>query len=123
VADRIGRRPVAIIAFAWVVVISSLVGFSPNTVVFFLAFAAVGTASGSSGVIPAALLGDVAADQTTGTAVGIFRFAGDVGMTLGPFVAGVTATALGFPAAFAVSVAPCFVVVVMMARMPETLKR
>lgn len=122
-ADRLGRKPVGIVTFAWLVVIGSVIGLTSSVTVYFLLFAALGTASGSSGVIPTAMLGDLAPDQASGTAVGVFRFAGDVGMTLGPFIAGITANALGFPAAFAIAVVPSFIAMLMMTRMPETLKR
>ena len=123
VADRVGRRPVAVATFAWLVAIVSVLGLSSSTLVFFLLFAALGTASGSSGVIPTAMLADVVPDESSGTAVGVFRFAGDVGLTLGPLVAGLTANAVGFKASFAIAVAPSFVALLLLARMPETLKR
>jgi MFS family permease len=122
-ADRLGRKPVGIATFAWLVVIVSLVGLTTSRVLFFLVMAAVGTATGSSAVVPTAMLGDVAAKESSGTAVGVFRFAGDLGMTLGPLVAGLTTNALGFKAAFMTAVAPSVIALVMLARMPETLKR
>src|SRR5207237_9909596 len=66
-ADRLGRKPVAISTFAWLVVIISLIGFSPNRAIFFLVMAAVGTATGSSPVIPPAMLGDVGAGGSWGS--------------------------------------------------------
>src|SRR5439155_27095149 len=121
--DRMRRKPVAISTFAWLAVTISLVGSSPNRAIFFLVMAAVGTATGSSAVIPTAMLGDVAAKGSSGTAVGVFRFAGDLGMTLGPLAVGLTTNALGFKAAFPIAVLPCFIALVMMLSMPETLKR
>jgi len=122
-ADRLGRKPVGIATFAWLVVIVSVVGLTSSRLLFFIVMAGVGTATGSSGVIPTAMLGDVAAKESSGTAVGVFRFAGDLGMTLGPLVAGLTTNALGFKAAFMTAVAPSVLALVIMARMPETLKR
>ena len=122
-ADRIGRKPVGIATFIWLIAIVSVVGFAGNRLVFFILMAAVGTATGSTGVIPTAMLGDVAAAGASGTAVGIFRFAGDLGMTLGPLAVGLTANTAGFHVAFSVAVMPAFIAVLMMARLPETLKR
>ncbi|MGZ6494360.1 MAG: MFS transporter, partial [Actinomycetota bacterium] len=122
VADRIGRKPVAIVTFAWLVAICSVLGFSGSMLAFFLMFAAVGTASGSSGIIPTAMLADLVPDEASGTAVGVFRFAGDLGMTLGPFIGGVTANAFGFRAAFSIAVLPSLLALVMFAQMPETLR-
>jgi len=123
IADRIGRKPVATVTFAWLVVTCSILGFTQSILVYFLLFAALGTATGSSGIIPTAMLADLAPDEGSGTAVGIFRFAGDLGMTLGPFVAGLTANVFGFKAAFMTAVAPAFLVLLMVSRMPETLRR
>jgi MFS family permease len=122
-ADRLGRKPVGIGSFAWLVAIVSLVGLSSSRLLLFVVMAAVGTATGSSGVVPTAMLGDVAAKESSGTAVGIFRFAGDLGMTLGPLAAGLTTNALGFKAAFMTAVAPSLLALLMLTRMPETLKR
>jgi MFS family permease len=123
IADRVGRKPVAVLTYAWLIGIVSVLGLTSSTLVFFLLFAALGTASGSSGVIPTAMLADVVPDESSGTAVGVFRFAGDVGLTLGPLVAGLTANAVGFKASFGIAVAPCFIALLVLARMPETLKR
>ena len=122
-ADRLGRKPVAISTFTWLVVIVALVGFSTSRVIFFVVMALVGTATGSTAVIPTAILGDVAAEGSSGTAVGIFRFAGDLGMTLGPLAVGLTTNAVGFKAAFVVAVLPSFLALLDLFRMPETLKR
>jgi MFS family permease len=123
IADRVGRKPVAVLTYAWLIAIVSVLGLTSSTLVFFLLFAALGTASGSSGVIPTAMLADVVPDEASGTAVGVFRFAGDVGLTLGPLVAGLTANAVGFKASFGIAVIPCFIALLMLAQMPETLKR
>jgi sugar phosphate permease len=69
------------------------------------------------------MLGDVAAEGASGTAVGIFRFAGDLGMTLGPLAVGVTANAAGFHVAFPVAVLPALLATFAIVRLPETLSR
>ena len=123
VADRIGRKPVGIATFLWLTAIVSVVGWTRSEVVYFVLLAAVGTASGSSGVIPTAMLGDLASEGVSGTAVGIFRFAGDLGMTLGPLAVGLTANTAGFRLAFPVAAMPAFLATLAIARLPETLKR
>jgi MFS family permease len=122
-ADRFGRKPVALLTFTWLVAIAATLGFATTPVIFGILFAAFGTASGSSGVTPTAMLADVTPDEASGTAVGIFRFAGDLGLVLGPLVAGFTTNAFGFHASFAISVAPCVIALAMIAVSPETLKR
>jgi MFS family permease len=69
------------------------------------------------------MLGDVASEGSSGTAVGLFRFAGDLGMTLGPLAVGLTTNTLGFKVAFTIAVLPCFLVLLGLFRMRETLKR
>ena len=53
----------------------------------------------------------------------MFRFAGDLGMTIGPLAVGLTTNALGFKAAFMIAVLPCFLALLALLRMRETLKR
>ena len=122
-ADRAGRKPVGIATFGWLIVIISLIGLTNSRPLFFVVMALVGTATGSSSVVPTAMLGDLAAKASSGTAVGVFRFAGDLGMTIGPLLVGFAANAFGFKVAFPIAVIPCFIALVMLAQMPETLKR
>ena len=68
-------------------------------------------------------LADVAPEGGSGTAVGLFRFFGDLGFVLGPLVGGAAAGAFGFKWAFALMAAPVLVAMVMVARTPETLRR
>ena len=123
VADRVGRKPVGVATFAWAIAIVSVLGWTGSRLAYFLLLGAVGTASGSSGVIPAAMLGDIAAEGGSGTTVGLFRFAGDLGMTLGPLAVGLTANTAGFRLAFPVAVMPAFIALLMIYKLPETLKR
>jgi MFS family permease len=61
--------------------------------------------------------------RATGTPVGVFRFAGDLGFMLGPFVAGVSVGAFGFRGAFAVMAIPAVIAVGFVLRTQETLGR
>jgi MFS family permease len=83
--------------------------------------ALTGIAFGFAGVPPAAMLADIVPGERSGTGVGIFRFCGDVGFTLGPLVAGYTATAFGFEVAFAVAAVPTLVALLLALRAEETL--
>jgi MFS family permease len=83
----------------------------------------LGLTSGSAASGPAAMLADVAPAEGSGTAVGLFRFFGDLGFVLGPLVGGATASAFGFKGAFAIMAAPVVVAMVLVARTPETLRR
>ena len=120
-ADSRGRRYVlapALLAFG---VTTAAVGFSSSPVILGLLMALLGVASGFAGVPPGAMLADVIPSSSSGTAVGIFRFAGDLGFTLGPLVAGFAAAHLGFEAAFALAAVPAAVAFVAVVRGHETL--
>jgi MFS family permease len=68
------------------------------------------------------MLSDVAPGQRAGTAVGLYRFAGDLGFVLGPLVAGASASALGFKPAFWIASIPIGLGFVLAIRTPETLR-
>jgi MFS transporter, DHA1 family, multidrug resistance protein len=120
-ADRLGRRPVVIPSMAALAVAVAALGLAPNPLVLGALMALLGIASGYAGVPPGAMLADVAPGERTGTAVGLFRFAGDVGFVLGPLVAGVAASAFGFRLAFWISAIPIVVGLILAVRTPETL--
>lgn len=121
-ADRHGRKTVMVPALAGLAVMTVLVGFAGSPLVFGLALALLGVASGYAGVPPAAMLADVAPEGGAGTAVGTFRFFGDLGLMLGPIVAGFAAAGIGFEAAFALSAGPTVVALLLVVRMRETLR-
>ncbi len=121
-ADRHGRKTVMVPALAGLAVMTVLVGLTGTPLVFGLALALLGVASGYAGVPPAAMLADVTPEEGSGTAVGTFRFFGDLGLMLGPIVAGYATSGLGFEAAFALAAAPTVVALALVVRMRETLR-
>ncbi len=122
-SDRRGRRFVLLPALAALAVTTVAVGWTETPIGLAIAVALLGIASGFAGVPPAAMLADVIPEHQTGTSVGIFRFSGDLGFTLGPLVAGFTAGTLGFQAAFAIAALPTIAAFVLVARGQETLAR
>ena len=120
-ADRLGRRPVVIPSMAALAILVATIGLAPNPVVLGGLMALLGIASGYAGVPPGAMLADVAPGERSGTAVGLFRFAGDVGFVLGPLVGGFAASAFGFRAAFWIAAIPIVLGLILAARTPETL--
>ena len=93
---------------------------SDSPVVLAIMMPFLGFTSGSAASAPGAMLSDVAPEGGSGTAVGVFRFAGDVGFIMGPTVAGITVGLLGFRWALAVPVA---LTLGLVARTEETLRR
>jgi DHA1 family multidrug resistance protein-like MFS transporter len=121
-ADRLGRKRVAIPSLAWLGVMLVVTGWAWGPVTLGIAMALLGLGSGSSAPIPAAMLSDVAPDTRSGTAVGVFRFAGDLGFVFGPLAGGFAAGHFGFRVAYALMAVPVLVCIVMVARTPETLR-
>ena len=120
-ADRLGRRRVVIPSMAALAILVSTLGLAPNPLVLGALMALLGIASGYAGVPPGAMLADVAPGERSGTAVGIFRFAGDVGFVLGPLVGGFAASAFGFRPAFWIASIPIVLGLILAVRTPETL--
>jgi MFS family permease len=121
VADRRGRRFVLVPALVALAGMSAAVGWATSPLMLGVLMALTGIAFGFAGVPPAAMLADIVPGERSGTGVGIFRFCGDVGFTLGPLVAGYTATAFGFEVAFAVAAVPTLVALLLALRAEETL--
>jgi DHA1 family multidrug resistance protein-like MFS transporter len=122
-ADRFGRRALVMPALLWFAAAFAVGGFASSALVFGVLLALMGVGSGAVAVVPSAMLSDVAPERRSGTAVGVFRFFGDIGFVLGPLVAGVSAGAFGFKAAFALMAAPLILALVLVAGIPETMAR
>lgn len=119
-ADERGRRVVLLPALLGLAATTALVGFATTPLLLGLVMAALGVATGFAGVAPGAIVADVA-PRRSGTAIGMYRFAGDVGFVLGPLVAGVIAQSAGFAAAFLALAAPLLLVFALGLSLPETL--
>jgi MFS family permease len=123
VADRVGRKPVMLVSLSGLAVMIVAVGWAGSPVALGVLMGMLGLTSGSAAATPSAMLSDVVPDRGSGTAVGVFRFAGDLGFVFGPLVAGISARVLGFRGAFAVMALPVLVALAMAVRTPETLRR
>ena len=120
VADRRGRKHVLVPGLLLLVVGVPLFALVSGLVGFWVGLAVVGVLTGLSGVVPAAMLSDVVPPEASGTATGVFRFTSDLALTLGPFVAGLTAETFGLRWAIALSVAPAIPALILAAAAPET---
>jgi MFS family permease len=123
VADTRGRRAALLPGLLGLLVSIAVMGWAGNSLALGVALAIMGVATGFAGVVPAAIVADVSPRESSGAAVGLFRFAGDVGFVLGPVLAGVVAETAGFRPAFLVTAAPVLLVLLLAFRLPETLRR
>jgi DHA1 family multidrug resistance protein-like MFS transporter len=123
VADRRGRKPVLVPALAGLAVATAVLGLAPTPLALAVLLAVLGVMSGAAGVPPGAMLSDVAPEPASGMAVGVFRFCGDLGFTLGPLLAGWAIPVVGFAWAFTLAAVPTVVALALVVRTPETLRR
>jgi len=121
-ADRFGRKRVLIPGLLALAAMMAVVGWATTPVMLAILTLFLGLSSGSVVPLPASMLADLVGGGS-GTAVGVFRFFGDLGFVVGPLVGGAAAEALGFRWAFAIMAAPLLLVVLFALRVPETLRR
>jgi MFS family permease len=122
-ADRIGRKPVLLASLSALTVMVAVVGWATSPIVMALLMVPLGLCSGATAATPSAMLSDVVPETGSGSAVGLFRFSGDLGFVLGPVTAGFVTKALGFRWAFGVMAIPVAVSLLLVLRTPETLRR
>jgi MFS family permease len=94
-----------------------------GTVLFFVAMAIQGAAGAFLGSAPSAVVGDVMGGRRGGIVVATFQMMSDLGIIVGPLLAGLIIDAADFDWAFGLGVALCLVAVATVVRMPETLRR
>jgi DHA1 family multidrug resistance protein-like MFS transporter len=122
-ADTRGRRFVLVPSFALLAIATMILGWSSTVILFAVLMALLGVASGFAGVPPAAMLADVLPAHEAARGVATFRFGADLGYTLGPLVAGLTAASLGFKAAFISAGLPSLLALAVVTLGRETLRR
>jgi len=133
-ADNRGRRPamlagsVALVVGVLVLTFSDLASntLGPTTqiglLLFLVSMAVQGVSSAFLGSAPAAVVGDVMGGKRGGIVIGTFQMTADLGVIIGPLLAGWLVDQLDFDWAFGAGVILALVVVMLVWRMPETLK-
>lgn len=121
--DRLGRKAVLIPSFVALALVVAFMGFATSVVAFAIMLGLLGITAGAAGVPIPVLLSDVVPPEQKATAIGVYRFVGDLGFVIGPLVSGAMASAFGFPAAFAFAAVPIAVAAVVLLTVPETLQR
>jgi len=134
-ADTQGRRKALIIgsiALAAGMLIISISDFEANAlgttsvvglVLFLLALGIQGAGSAFLSSAPAAVVGDIVGGRRGGIVVSTFQMAADLGIVIGPLVAGLLVDLLDFDWAFIAATGLCLVSLLIVVAMPETLKK
>lgn len=119
VIDR-GRRPVMIYStFGMAAAVGALaLAISPWVLLF--ATLMIGVTKGYAAVVPITVIVDVADRKIQAAAIGFQRTATGLGLTIGPFTAGLLADELGYTTTFLISGALLAIVAAAAIRSPET---
>jgi len=123
ITDGPGRRALAVPAYGFFAVATGALGFAASPVAFAVALGFYGVGTGLASVPPPAIVGDVTADDDTGTGIGVLNTAGDLGTVGGIAISGGLAEVAGFPLGFAAPAVLLLIAAGAAARMPETLAR
>ena len=94
-----------------------------GTALFLVAMAIQGAASAFLGSAPAAVVGDIVGGKRGGIVVATFQMMSDVGIIIGPLVAGLLVDLFDFDWAFAAATGMSLIAVIFVWLMPETLNR
>ena len=92
-------------------------------VLFFIALAIQGVAGAYFASAPSAVIGDVIGGQRGGIVVAAYQMASDLGIVMGPLMAGLLIDYLDFDWAFAIAALLVVPVLIAVYRMPETLQK
>jgi len=105
-ADRIGERRILMLCCLGMGVASIAVGLSPNIYALGAALAVLGLALGIYHPTGAAFIARVASQR--GLAFGYLGMGGNIGLALGPLLAGIIASFMGWRAAYFIFAIPAF---------------
>lgn len=86
--DIRGRKPVLIFGTALLTITMAMMADCHSTVLFYLSVTLMGAASAFLGSAPASVVGDVVGSRRGGQVVGLYQMTGDLGVIIGPLLAG-----------------------------------
>jgi MFS family permease len=121
--DRVGRKPMAIWGLILAGVAISAYGFFETFASLLIVSGVFGLASGLASIPPPTIVGDLAPRGAEGSAVGLYRTAGDLGFIVGPLLMGAVADAGAFSTGFIISGVLLGVAALAVARIPETRRK
>lgn len=118
--DRIGRKPVAIWGLVSSAFATAAYGMFHTFASLLVVSAVFGIASGIASIPPPAMVGDLAPRGLEGSAVGLYRMAGDLGFVVGPLLVGAIADTGHFSMGFVASGVALLIAAAAMTRIGET---
>jgi MFS family permease len=118
--DSVGGKPVALIGLATAALATAGYGmFESFTGLLFVSMV-FGITAGLAGIAPPAMVGDLAPPGLEGSAVGVYRMAGDLGFVVGPLALGFIADTGAFTAGFFLTGSIMLVAAAVLFFVPET---
>lgn len=118
--DTVGRKPVALVGLVTAAVATAAYGIFDSFVGLLIVSMAFGITAGLASIAPPAMVGDLAPEGVEGSAVGVYRMAGDLGFVVGPLALGAIADTGAFEAGFFVTGAIMLAAAALLAMVPET---
>lgn len=119
--DSRGRKPSLVIGCSILTTSLLVLSESESVGVFFLSMMLMGAASSFLGATPSAMVGDIVKSRKGGQVVGLYQMTGDLGIIIGPLLAGyLKDTTGGYFVPFMVSVLVSTVALAMSATVRET---
>jgi MFS family permease len=104
-SDKIGRYKPLIAGSIATWIIFSLIGISGSYGLFavIIVFMILGVANGFTGPPSMALVGDIVKNEDNATGIGFFNLLGNIGIILGPIIAGILITYTDFVSVFIIA--------------------
>ena len=118
--DSVGRKPVALVGLTTAALATAAYGFFDSFVGLLVVSMVFGVTAGLASIAPPAMVGDLAPEGVEGSAVGVYRMAGDLGFVFGPLVLGAVADTGAFTVGFFIAAAIMLVAAFLLSFVPET---
>lgn len=118
--DSVGRKPVALVGLVSAALATAAYGFFESFLALLVVSMVFGLTAGLASIAPPAMVGDLAPKGVEGSAVGVYRMAGDLGFVVGPLALGAVADAGAFTTGFFIAGGIMLVASALLSLVPET---
>jgi MFS family permease len=118
--DSVGRKPVALVGLISAALATAAYGFFESFWALLVVSMVFGLTAGLASIAPPAMVGDLAPEGAEGSAVGVYRMAGDLGFVIGPLALGAVADAGAFTTGFFIAGGIMLVAASLLSLVPET---